>query len=776
MRSVRIAASSGHGSARLAALFAVVLSTLIAATARPAAAQAPPPDEPDRVVVIFAPRLTWDLVERYQPANLVGLFEQSAVAMNSVRTIGPITSTGEAYMTIGAGNRMTSDRSIDGDVVDRSETIERGDPTVIWQRMTGLTADGNAVALGKAAVDRRNELLSFGAVSGSLGEALHRDGLDIAVIGNADTRLGRQSERHVGLAGMDGSGQLRAGSVSATLLAGAEEAPFGLELDLAVTETTIDRALRDQRVTMLELSDLERAESFRGESTPEQGDRLYENALAHDDLLVGMVLDRLDLERDLVMVVAPTAPAPESVLTAFSIAGRGVDVGWATSSTTRRDGYVSLTDVAPTILGRLGVDVPESMGDTRITSVAESTSFPDRLDDMVRHSERALARDHAFGPLSVTFIVVLLLNLGLASLCLARIGQLALAVRGLSLLVVAVLPASFLVGLIPTSAMSVPAAAVLVFGTAAVLAFAAWLVGRTRGRLPIVLLVGLLWLVLAVDIATGGNLQIDTIFGYSPIVAGRFAGFGNAAFSMFSLSAILAASAFVESREGRPSRWAWSTTAAVGAFFAVTVILDGHPAFGSDVGGVLAFVPAAAVFVLVSNGVRIRVRTALLIAGSTVALLAVFAMIDLARPPESQTHLGRFVTKLADGQAGEIVSRKLQANVSVLGAAWTWVVPIALVYIAYLTWRPNQTLATIGERYPQFRPFGVAALTLGLLAMGLNDSGVSMPAMMLAIAISFVTYMVMEVERPRLAAAEEATDGGVVVVDDDPESTVSGNV
>ena len=48
---------------------------------------------------------------------------------------------------------------------------------------------------------------------------------------------------------------------------------------------------------------------------------------------------------------------------------------------------------------------------------------------------------------------------------------------------------------------------------------------------------------LGIDIVTGGWLQINTVFGYSPIVAGRFAGYGNQAFSLLAISALLVATA-----------------------------------------------------------------------------------------------------------------------------------------------------------------------------------------------------------------------------------------
>ena len=52
-------------------------------------------------------------------------------------------------------------------------------------------------------------------------------------------------------------------------------------------------------------------------------------------------------------------------------------------------------------------------------------------------------------------------------------------------------------------------------------------------------LVALGWSVQVIDIVTGGRLQLDTPFGYSPIVAGRFQGYGNLSFSIVAMSAIV---------------------------------------------------------------------------------------------------------------------------------------------------------------------------------------------------------------------------------------------
>ena len=62
---------------------------------------------------------------------------------------------------------------------------------------------------------------------------------------------------------------------------------------------------------------------------------------------------------DLLIAIAKPPPAEDRAL-AIGIAGRGFD-GNLTSDSTRLDGYVLSTDVAPTILERFGVAVPSQM-------------------------------------------------------------------------------------------------------------------------------------------------------------------------------------------------------------------------------------------------------------------------------------------------------------------------------------------------------------------------------------------------------------------------------
>lgn len=727
-------------------LVALVMVSTVSITAQSAGAQSEPND--GKVLIITAPRLTWSVVDEVRPPNLMSLLDRSAVASTTVRTAGSVTRPADAYLTIGAGNRMAaSPLFLAGQVLERTETLTEQDPTEEYERNTGIEATKPMVSLNKPRIDRFNkQTYFFGAEAGSLATALNDDGRSIAVLGNADRSMLNSYERHVGLAAMGTDGQIDGGMVGPELLRFNAEFPYGIEIDADVHDRVFDRAWGINDVVIAELSDLERAEASRITSTEEQADQQYEDALMASDALVGQMLSHVDWSTDTVILVAPTAPLEQLELTVFAIAGEGIERGWAESSTTRRARFVSLTDIAPTVLAKFDVPTPDSMGDTRISASADDVEIGEQMDRLAADSSRAVLRDRTFGPISVVFVVALVLTIALAMLCLARVPRLNPVIRWMTLFELSFLSTTYLLGMFHFTEIT-PLVVGLIGGTVGFAVLASFL-RRIDRAMPAFALVGLLWLVLAVDIATGGHLQLNTTFGYSPIVAGRFAGFGNQAYSMIAISCVLLAAGFADRRAvDAKGRATTATVAIIAVWTFITLVLDGHPAMGSDVGGVLAIVPSAGVLLLLLRKIKISPKLIVLMAVATVAVLALFAGLDLSRPPESRTHLGRFVEDLFNGQAGQIIQRKVNANIRVLTSVWSWVIPAALVYFCYLTWRPNQTFRKLIERYPNYRAFGISALTLGFLSMALNDSGVSLPAIMVAIASAYTINLVMDMER-----------------------------
>jgi hypothetical protein len=151
---------------------------------------------------------------------------------------------------------------------------------------------------------------------------------------------------------------------------------------------------------------------------------------------------------------------------------------------------------------------------------------------------------------------------------------------------------------------------------------------------------------------------------------------------------------------------------------------------------VLALVPAFAVLGLLVSGRRVSWRSVTLIAVAAVLVVAMFALVDYARPAESQTHLGRFVGQLLHGGAGAVVRRKAQANLRLLtSSVLTLVVPVAVLFLTLVLLRPVGGLRRAFAAVPPLRAGLISVLVLGVAGFVFNDSGVAVPALALTLAV-----------------------------------------
>lgn len=715
----------------------------------------------ERVLVVTLPTLAWQDVIDQRPPVLSELLARSAVGSVSVRTIGPVTSLAEGYATIGAGNRATAEEAFAGLAFPADAPYEGDTAGEVFERRCGCPPEGAVFHLGIGPIQRINDRLLYGSEPGALGQALDDAGLRAAIVANADTSLQaaeRDRHREATLAVMDESGRVAAGTVNADLLTDDPAAPFGTRNRVDAMAAAARDELASSDVVLVEAGDLDRADRYDAYATEEATELTRAAALEAADALLGRLLDDVDLERDLVVVVTPNPRrALGDQMGIAALAGPGVEPGLLRSATTRRDGFVTLPDVAPTILDALGVDVPDEMSGTLMSSAGGGPVDVDGWRSLARDDELARFRDDATGPASVAFIVFQVLTYGAAVLALTRLPRMRPWVAFAALITLAQPSLAFLSRLVPYDGLGVAGYVVALFAAGAALAGAALLAGRWLGRragpaaalVPPLLLVGCTLAVLLVDIVSGGRLQLNTVFGYSPTVAGRFAGFGNLAFALLAMAAIVLATGLwgVASlrRGARAPADRRRALAAVVAFAVVVVVADGAPTFGSDVGGVLALVPAFAVVVLLLAGARLGWARVAGIGAATIAALGAFAAVDLARPAESRTHLGRFVARLFDGQGVlTVLNRKINANVSILtSSVWTLIIPVAVAFLAFLVWRRQGFLQELQERVPGLRACLVGALVVGAIGFALNDSGVAVPAMMLAVLLPYVTFLVL---------------------------------
>ncbi|MDT7571768.1 MAG: hypothetical protein QOE05_1942 [Actinomycetota bacterium] len=432
------------------------------------------------------------------------------------------------------------------------------------------------------------------------------------------------------------------------------------------------------------------------------------------DALVARIDETRPAGSTLLVVGLSEAPGERHAHLHVAIAaGPGFRHGALTSASSRRPPYVQLVDVAPTILSLLDIETPDAM----VGEPWRSTDGAPSLAGLRDHERKSDGQRNVTVPFFVILVGVQLL--------LAGIGLLLRRWRVVELVALAgttAVGASYLANLAPWWRSDHELAAMLGV-TAAATAVLTGICLLGRGLLARAgIACGLTATVLVIDVLTGAHLQMSSVAGYSPVVAGRFAGIGNVAFGVLAASALLAAAS--------------TRSATVAALTALVVVVDGAPMWGSDVGGVLALVPAYTLLVLLLAGREVnaaRLAVAAVVGGLVVTA---FGVVDHARPTDQQTHLGRFVGQVLDGTAGTVLRRKAEANLALLfHSPVTALLPLVVAFLLVLLARPPAVLRGTFERSPAWRAGLLAVLTASGLGAVLNDSGVAVPALAIVVAL-----------------------------------------
>jgi hypothetical protein len=307
---------------------------------------------------------------------------------------------------------------------------------------------------------------------------------------------------------------------------------------------------------------------------------------------------------------------------------------------------------------------------------------------------------------------------------------------GLCYLVLAVPLATFVMSVVPLYRLGTAAAHVALWSVAIVIAGTGWIVSGPRwtGAVPLLLATSSF---IATDLVTGGHLLVNAVFGNSVLAAGRFYGIPNTGSALF-----FGASVLVLAGIGEHLRAPRSRVLTVGGLV-VLLALIGLPPFGADVGGLLTGIAAAAVILVSGEASRVPWRyVALAIAGAVAATLLV-AYVDSLRPVAEQTHFGRFGEALFGGDASAVqtILRKASQSWASLGfSRFTYVVPLGIGALAVML-RAQGPLRSVLPRYPRIRAALAGLLLAGVLGFALNDSGVAVPAMLLAQAVPVVVLL-----------------------------------
>jgi hypothetical protein len=436
---------------------------------------------------------------------------------------------------------------------------------------------------------------------------------------------------------------------------------------------------------------------------------------------VGGVIPRL---RGDDLLIALTAPPPhENGTLPVGIAGRGFD-GDLTSDSTRTNGYVLSTDLAPTILRRLGVAVPDQMDGEPIDT--EGKSDPDGVED--RAARMSVIPDRR-GPVVILCLVAWIITSAVIALLLPTLRRAALAWLALAF---AYMPLMLLAGA-AVEPGAVAEGLMIGFGAAAL---AASTLVLAPGWWALVIACAITVIAYAIDVVTGSELTKLSLLGPNPVFGVRFYGIGNELEALIAVMVPVAIGAGLSAYTGGGR--VVSQRAAVAAFLlagglAAVVFAAGR--FGADVGAAVVL-PVGAAVAAVSfgsfeafsphtgdNSSRLpRGRLVAAVVLAPVLALAALAFIDLISG--GNAHLTRSVLDAGGaGNLADIAQRRLTLSAhdfaQAAGNPLFWVV-IAGIALAASKWRRiDAWLAPV----PPARAGLIGACAAVAVGVLVNDSG-----------------------------------------------------
>jgi hypothetical protein len=426
-------------------------------------------------------------------------------------------------------------------------------------------------------------------------------------------------------------------------------------------------------------------------------------------------LEPLGDDATVIVVRAPRADAV--ALLPAGVSGHG---GVLRSPTTRRDGMISVTDYAPTILETFGLSVPDDMEGRAIEFVDGSWEDVESLADRLSHIKGR--RNPALRATLGAWL--------LALVALALAGRAQLGLR-LGLLTGMWLPGVALV----TGALD-PArgteTAILAIAPVTLAAITDRLAGWPRAPAVVA---GVVLGAHAVDLIAGSPLIVRSLAGPNPAFGARFYGIGNELEAILSAAVLLGTGAALSGRRGRVVPIGFAVACVVAAVFV------GAGRLGADVGGVITLASGGAGAVLASlpGGVT---RRAVAIAVLAPALgLAGLVAIDLASGGDA--HLTRSVLDAdSPGELVDIVERRFEISWDALKQGTT---PLSVAILALTlgigVWKRSAVFRPLnGDRAVAAGMWGtLAATVVGALA---NDSGPTIfliGATALVLAAAYVT-------------------------------------
>jgi hypothetical protein len=405
-----------------------------------------------------------------------------------------------------------------------------------------------------------------------------------------------------------------------------------------------------------------------------------------------------------IAISTPTDKSDEPI--PMGIAGKGYD-GDLTSDTTRTNGYVLSTDIAPTILEFFGISVPDEMTGQGIRT--EGSVDPAAIE--TRGARMAVVSTRRGPVIGYTLLAWVLVTLLFVLLTRGALASLGVRLFGLS---VVYLPVFLLVGA-ALEPSQYPEMLVVMIGAPLL---AALTLAALRDYRALAVASAVTVGAYALDAILGSPLSALSLLGPNPALGVRFYGIGN---ELEALLSVVIVGGIGAGLAGFAPRLSPGRSAVV--FLVIGLVCAGIFAsgkFGADVGAAIDFPMGVAVAALVITGGRRR--WILLVILVPLIVVALLALADLVTGANS--HFTRSVLDAGGLHSlGDTAQRRLEQTArSFVRPILLVALPLVAIAVLVATWR-RATLASWVRDVPAMRAALIGAVVATVVATLANDSG-----------------------------------------------------
>jgi len=696
-----------------------------------------------KVVVVVANRVLLADLRSSSLQSISKMMADGAVGLVSPNCAGPKTEP-SVLMTAAAGAACRG-AAYTADCYDaREQTIDHQLAGQAYLERFGRRArDGSAVFLGAAQAARENKRLGGLLWTGSIGDALHRACKKTCAIGNADLPPDVY-DRSVAVLAADSRGLIDLGLLAPP--------PRGLcdfqdrAYPMARVASEVITALARADLVVYNFGRTTTLDDNRISISDEVFARQWSEALAELDTLVGQLMqytDKSDVSVILVSFSPPKGPrwtdlTPIVVYPSFKKA-------LLTSAATRTPGLIAASDFAPTVLKLMDVRVPVGV----TGHAAAELRCADKLAVLDTLEQRVVAKRILELPMLWTVGIIAMVSCTLSALAVA-FGVFARAnkITRIGLLVgVASLLGMLIASVAPSGAMGYAVVAALVVVFAVTLA---WDVGRRTLRrcvvegtvcppaMPVVVIFWATAACVLVDSAFGGTLCKFSLPSSYQIAAFRFYGIGNE-----YAGVLIAMAALALLFSGRAFR-----SRAVSPVGLIVVAFLGVGSLGANYGATLtAVVTFGLLWMAVSRG-GFKGRHVVMWFAIGMVITAAFIILDWKLNGAQGAHAGQTgATAAAVGGDywADLIGRKVLMNLKLTFSntaqrAFLGFAP----FIGLWLWKIHSRVKALFAEDKVVFP-GLKALLVGaVVAYAVNDSGIVIASIMVAMTVAILLYTLLE--------------------------------